>query len=194
MACRRLSRTPHALHSVLGPSGPLRHSGVVCVLQCAQRLPGMPGRRPELPTSSSICIKAGIGFLTAGRMLGTPSCESHKGPGRGVRPTEQHKAAGQGAEGGRRDAVAGRSAASDPRRRRRYCFPLIEQVAWHTTPVVTSPTAAVTERLGVSLSLPPPRRRPAQRTPKDTSIRALDVTTRRATHITAPRLHVVCHD
>ena len=46
MACRLLSRTPHALQSVLGPSGPLRHSGVVCVLQCAQRLPGIPRQEP----------------------------------------------------------------------------------------------------------------------------------------------------
>ena len=46
MACRLLSRTPHALQSVLGPSGPLRQSGVVCVLQCAQRFPGMPGKEP----------------------------------------------------------------------------------------------------------------------------------------------------
>ena len=44
-ACRRLSRTPHALHSVFGPSGPFLHSGVVCVLQCAHRFPGIPGRR-----------------------------------------------------------------------------------------------------------------------------------------------------
>jgi len=53
LACLRLSRTPHALHSVLGPSGPLRHSGVVCVLQCAHRLPGMPGSIPVAGTSNS---------------------------------------------------------------------------------------------------------------------------------------------
>ena len=52
LACRRLSRTPHALHSVLAPSGPLRHKGVVCVLQCAQRLPAMPGRSP---VSAAVC-------------------------------------------------------------------------------------------------------------------------------------------
>ena len=52
MACRLLSRTPHALQSVLGPSGPLRQSGVVCVLQCAQRLPGMPGRSPSCDGTS----------------------------------------------------------------------------------------------------------------------------------------------
>ena len=52
LACRLLSRTPHALQSVLGPSGPLRHSGVVCVLQCAQRLPGIPGRSPSCDGTS----------------------------------------------------------------------------------------------------------------------------------------------
>ena len=36
----------------LGTSGPLRHSGVVCVLQCAQRLPGMPGSR-DAPAGSA---------------------------------------------------------------------------------------------------------------------------------------------
>mmetsp|Transcript_1834 Transcript_1834/g.8194 ORF Transcript_1834/g.8194 Transcript_1834/m.8194 type:complete len:204 (-) Transcript_1834:86-697(-) len=59
LACRLLSRTPHALQSVLGPSGPLRHSGVVCVLQCAQRLPGIPGRSPSCDGTSITEAMAG---------------------------------------------------------------------------------------------------------------------------------------
>mmetsp|Transcript_2134 Transcript_2134/g.8227 ORF Transcript_2134/g.8227 Transcript_2134/m.8227 type:complete len:213 (-) Transcript_2134:238-876(-) len=60
LACRRLSRTPHALHSVLAPPGPLRHKGVVCVLQCAHLLPGMPGNRalasPPEPMSMVVAM------------------------------------------------------------------------------------------------------------------------------------------
>jgi hypothetical protein len=39
-----LKRTPQALHSVRGPSGPHRHCGVWCVLQLRQVM--RRGRRP----------------------------------------------------------------------------------------------------------------------------------------------------
>ena len=63
LACRRLSRTPHALHSVLAPPGPLRHKGVVCVLQCAHLLPGMPGNRAlaSPPEPMSMVCRVGEG-------------------------------------------------------------------------------------------------------------------------------------
>ncbi|GJN41323.1 hypothetical protein PR202_gn00679 [Eleusine coracana subsp. coracana] len=40
-----LNLTPHALHSVLGPSGPCRHCGVSSDAQCVHRRRGGPARR-----------------------------------------------------------------------------------------------------------------------------------------------------
>ena len=42
-----MCRTPHALHSVFGPSGPLRQRGVFCVLQFAQVTPARGGGAPS---------------------------------------------------------------------------------------------------------------------------------------------------
>ena len=47
-----LNRTPHALQSVLGPSGPLRHSGVFCVRQLAHVTPARGAGSAEADASA----------------------------------------------------------------------------------------------------------------------------------------------
>mmetsp|Transcript_7823 Transcript_7823/g.28569 ORF Transcript_7823/g.28569 Transcript_7823/m.28569 type:complete len:209 (-) Transcript_7823:404-1030(-) len=42
-----LNRTPHALHSVFGPSGPFLHSGVFCVRQLKHTFPAHGARSPS---------------------------------------------------------------------------------------------------------------------------------------------------
>ena len=56
LACLLLSLTPHALHNVFGPSGPFRHNGVVCVLQCAHRFPATPGNNCPDVDASIACV------------------------------------------------------------------------------------------------------------------------------------------
>ena len=81
-AASSLYLTPHALHRVFGPSGPLRHSGVFCVRQLAHTFPahGQARRPPEAGRrrrrGGREGVIAGAGMDTAGGATLSPAGEA----------------------------------------------------------------------------------------------------------------------
>mmetsp|Transcript_13411 Transcript_13411/g.57153 ORF Transcript_13411/g.57153 Transcript_13411/m.57153 type:complete len:229 (-) Transcript_13411:306-992(-) len=64
------NRTPHALHSVLGPSGPLRHSGVFCVRQFAHVTPAS-GAGAAAFAASALCTASRCASALRTRSFGS---------------------------------------------------------------------------------------------------------------------------
>ena len=67
-------RTPHALHNVLRPSGPLRHCGVVVVPHCKQpplllRLRSLVGAKVFLMLSPFLLLRSLVGAEVGRRVV-----------------------------------------------------------------------------------------------------------------------------
>ena len=77
-----LNRTPHALQSVLGPSGPLRHSGVFCVRQLAHVTPARGAGSAEADASAlctaSRCASAARTSLVGSNPTGAGAARARR--------------------------------------------------------------------------------------------------------------------